>query len=138
MEYVYPVVGLVAGMTLVAASVVVAFAYTPTTTSSVDSAVTAFTGVSLQLGDLLAVSSVTAVGFDLLAGIGVQFSLLVPFATGYLLTHVIAYYSSLQITEVQAQPLDPEFDVRANPLRLATLSIPGALVLLPAVSVVGD
>jgi hypothetical protein len=79
-----------------------------------------------------------AVGFDLLAVAGVRVSLLVPSATGYLLTHVIAYYSSLQITEVQAQPLDPEFDVRANPLRLATLSIPGALVLLPAVSVVGD
>ena len=136
MEYVYPVVGLVAGMALVAASVVVAFAYTPTTTSSVDSAVTAFTGVSLQLGDFLAVSSVTAIVFDLLAGFGVQFSLLVPFATGYLLTHVITYYSSLQITEVQGQPLDPEFDVRTNPLRLATLSIPGALVLMPAASVV--
>ena len=138
MEYIYPIVGLIAGMALVAVSVFAAFVYTPMTSSSVDSAVTAFTGVSLQLGDLLAVSSVTAVGFDLLAGIGVQFSLLVPFATGYLLTHVIAYYSSLQITEVQAQPLDPEFDVRANPLRLATLSIPGALVLLPAASVVGD
>lgn len=138
MEYVYPAIGLVAGMALIAASVFAAFVYTPTTSSSVDSAVTAFTGVSLQLGDFLAVSSVTAIVFDLLAGFGVQFSLLVPFATGYLLTHVIAYYSSLQITEVQGQPLDPEFDVRANPLRLATLSIPGALVLMPAASVVGD
>ena len=77
-----------------------------------------------------------AVGFDLLAVAGVRVSLLVPSATGYLLTHVIVYYSSLQITEVQGQPLDPEFDVRTNPLRLATLSIPGALVLMPAASVV--
>jgi uncharacterized membrane protein len=136
MEYIYPIVGLIAGMALVAVSVFAAFVYTPMTSSSVDSAVTAFTGVSLQLGDFLAVSSVTAIVFDLLAGFGVQFSLLVPFATGYLLTHVITYYSSLQITEVQGQPLDPEFDVRTNPLRLATLSIPGALVLMPAASVV--
>ena len=136
MEYIYPIVGLIARMALVAVSVFAAFVYTPMTSSSVDSAVTAFTGVSLQLGDFLAVSSVTAIVFDLLAGFGVQFSLLVPFATGYLLTHVITYYSSLQITEVQGQPLDPEFDVRTNPLRLATLSIPGALVLMPAASVV--
>jgi hypothetical protein len=67
-----------------------------------------------------------------LAGLGIRFSLLVPFVVGYVLTHVIVYYSSLRITEVQSQPLDPEFDIRENPLQLATLSIPGALLLLPA------
>jgi uncharacterized membrane protein len=132
MEYVYPVAGFVGGMALLATSVFSAFVYTPTTSSTVDSAVTAFTGITLQLGDFLAVSSVTAVSFDVLASFGVRFSLLVPFAVGYLLTHVIVYYSSLRITDVQSQPLDPEFDIRENPLRLATLSIPGALLLLPA------
>jgi uncharacterized membrane protein len=132
MEYVYPVAGFIAGMALVATSVFTAFVYTPTTSSTVDSTITAFTGITLQLGDFLAVSSVTAISFDLLAAFGVRFSLLVPFAVGYLLTHVIVYYSSLRITDVQSQPLDPEFDIRDNPLQLATLSIPGALLLLPA------
>jgi len=45
---------------------------------------------------------------------------------------VIVYYSSLHITDVQSQPLDPEFNIRENPLQLITLSIPGALILLPA------
>ena len=132
MEYVYPIAGFVVGMALIATSVFAAFVYTPTTSSAIDSTVTAFTGITLQLGDFLAVSSVTAVSFDILTAFGIRFSLLVPFAVGYLLTHVIVYYSSLRITGVQSQPLDPEFDIRENPLQLATLSIPGALVLLPA------
>ena len=133
MEYVYPIVGLVAGMALVATSVFTAFIYTPTTASPVDTTITAFTGVTLQIGDFLAVSSATAIVFDLLATqFGVRYSLLVPFALGYILTHVIVYYSSLHITDVQSQPLDPEFNIRENPLQLITLSIPGALILLPA------
>ncbi|MFD1598341.1 hypothetical protein [Halobellus rarus] len=133
MEYAYPIVGFFAGMALVATSVFTAFVYTPTTTSTVDTVITAFTGVTLQVGDFLAVASVTALVFDLLATqFGVQFSLPIPFGVGYLFTHVIIYYSSLRITDVQGQPLDPNFDIRENPLRLATLSIPGALILLPA------
>jgi hypothetical protein len=133
MEYAYPIVGFFAGMALVATSVFTAFVYTPTTTSTVDTVITAFTGVTLQIGDFLAVASTTAIVFDLLATqFGVRFSLVVPFGIGYLLTHVIIYYSSLRITDVQGQPLDPDFDIRENPLRLATLSIPGALILLPA------
>ena len=133
MEYAYPIVGFFAGMALVATSVFTAFVYTPTTTSTVDTVLTAFTGVTLQVGDFLAVASATAIVFDLLATqFGARFSLVVPFGVGYLLTHVIIYYSSLRITDVQGQPLDPDFDIRENPLRLATLSIPGALILLPA------
>jgi len=132
MEYVYPIAGVIAGMTLVTTSVLAAVVYTPMTSSTVDSAITAFTGVTLQLGDFLVVSSVTAVGFDALAAFGTQFSLLVPIAVGFLLTHVVVYYSSLRITDVQSQPLDPEFDLRQNPLRLATLSLPG--VSLPPTS----
>jgi len=132
MEYVYPIAGVIVGMVLVATSVISAFIYTPTTSSAIDSTITAFTGITLQLGDFIAVSSVTAIVFDVLSVFGVRFSLVVPFSVGYLLTHVIAYYSSLQITEVQTQPLDPEFSIRENPLQLATLSIPGALLLLPA------
>ena len=133
MEYVYPILGVIVGMVLIGTSVTTAFVYTPATSSTVDSAITAFTGVTLQLGDLLAVSSVTAVVFDVLATyLGVQFSLLIPFATGYLFTHVIVYYSSLRITDVQSEPMDPDFDIRETPLQVATLSIPGALLLLPA------
>jgi hypothetical protein len=133
MEYVYPIVGVIAGMALIGTSVTTAFVYTPATPSTVDSAITAFTGVTLQIGDLLAVSSATAVVFDVLATyLGVRFSLLVPFAIGYVFTHVIVYYSSLRITDVQSQPMDPDFDIRETPLQLATLSIPGALLLLPA------
>jgi len=133
MEYAYPIVGFLVGMALVATSVFTAFIYTPTTTSLIDTVLTAFTGVTLQVGDFLAVASATAIVFDLLATqFGVRFSLVVPFGVGYLLTHVIIYYSSLRITDVQSQPLDPDFDIRENPLQLATLSIPGALILLPA------
>ncbi|MGQ4555289.1 hypothetical protein [Halobellus sp. GM3] len=133
MEYAYPIVGFFAGMGLVATSVFTAFIYTPTTVSTVDTVITAFTGVTLQVGDFLAVSSATAIVFDLLATqFGVRYSLLVPSAIAYALTHVIVYYSSLRITDVQGQPLDPDFDIRENPLRLATLSIPGALILLPS------
>ena len=133
MEYVYPIVGVIVGMGLVGTSVTTAFVYTPSTSSMIDSTITAFTGITLQLGDLLAVSSVTAIAFDVLATyLGVQFSLLIPFATGYFLTHVIVYYSSLRITDVQNEPMDPDFDIRETPLRVATLSIPGALLLLPA------
>jgi hypothetical protein len=73
-----------------------------------------------------------AVVFDLLTNVGVSYPLEVPFIIGYVLTHVIVYYSSLHITDVQTQPMDPEFDIRDNPLQLLTLSIPGALILLPA------
>lgn len=133
MEYVYPVVGFFSGMVLIATSVFSAFIYTPRGASIVDTALTAFTGVTLQIGDFLAVSSMVAIVFDLLATqFGIQFSLSVPFVIGYVLTHVIIYYSSLRITDVQGQPLDPDFDIRKNPLQLATLSIPGALILLPA------
>ena len=133
MEYAYPIAGLFVGIALVTTSVFTAFVYTRTTTSTIDTALTAFTGVTLQVGDFLAVASATAVVFDLLATqFGVRFSLVVPFGLGYLLTHVIIYYSSLRITDVQSQPLDPDFDFRENPLRLATLSIPGALILLPS------
>jgi hypothetical protein len=133
MEYVYPIVGVIVGMGLVGTSVTTAFVYTPSTSSMIDTTITAFTGITLQLGDLLAVSSVTAIVFDVLATyLGVQFSLLIPFATGYSLTHVIVYYSSLRITDVQNEPMDPDFDIRETPLRVATLSIPGALLLLPA------
>jgi hypothetical protein len=132
MEYAYPVVGLFAGMLLLATSVFSAFIYTPMTASTLDTAITAFTGVTLQIGDFLAVSSVTAIVFDLLATqFGVRYSLLVPTLVAYTLTHVIVYYSSLRITDVQSKPLAPDFDLRENPLRLAPLSIPGALILLP-------
>ncbi|MFB6089466.1 MAG: hypothetical protein ABEJ97_00275 [Halobellus sp.] len=133
MEYAYPIVGFFVGMGLVATSVLTAFMYTPTTSSSLDTAITAFTGVTLHVGDFLAVSSVIAVVFDLLARLfGTTYPLVVPFAVAYGLTHVIVYYSSLHITDVQSQPLDPNFDIRENPLQLVTLSIPGALILLPS------
>ncbi|WP_313685542.1 hypothetical protein [Halobellus marinus] len=116
MEYAYPVVGFIAGMALVATSVFTAFLYTPTTASTVDTAITAFTGATLQIGDFLSVSSVTAIVFDLLATqFGMQYPMLVPFTIAYVATHLIVYYSSLRITDVQGEPLDPDFDIRENP-----------------------
>ena len=132
MEYAYPIAGLLTGMALLATSVFSAFIYTPTTASTLDTVITAFTGVTLQIGDFLAVSSATAIVFNLLATqFGIRYSILVPTVIAYSLTHVIVYYSSLRITDVQGEPLDPDFDIREHPLRLATLSIPGALILLP-------
>lgn len=131
MEYVYPIVGLVAGACLVGLSVATAFVYTPYTTSLIDSAVTAFTGVSLQIGDFVAVSSVTAILFDVLASqFGVRYPIIVPCVFAYVITHVVVYYSCLRITDLQSQPLDPDFDIRQNPMKLMALSIPGALILL--------
>jgi hypothetical protein len=133
MEYVYPLAGVLVGMALVATSVTMAFLYTPSAPSPADTVITAFTGITLQIGDLLAVSSITAIVFDVLATyLGISFSLLAPLAVGYLCTHVIVYYSSLRLTDVQSEPLDPEFDIRETPLQLVTMSIPGALLLLPA------
>ncbi|SFR59299.1 hypothetical protein [Halogeometricum limi] len=131
MEYVYPVSGLFLGAFLVAVSVFTAFVYTPYTSSTVDSLVTAFTGVTLQLGDFVAVSSATAILFDVLAThLGLTYPLIVPFLFGYVVTHVTVYYSCLRITDVQSEPLDPDVDIRQNPLKLVALSIPGALILL--------
>lgn len=131
MEYVYPMGGLFLGAGLVAVSVFTAFVYTPYTSSRVDSLVTAFTGVTLQVGDFVAVASATAILFDVLARqLGLTYPLAVPFLFGYVVTHVTVYYSCLRITDVQSEPLDPDVDIRQNPLKLAALSIPGALILL--------
>lgn len=131
MEYVYPVGGLFLGASLVAVSVFTAFVYTPYTSSTVDSIVTAFTGVTLQIGDFVAVSSATAIVFDVLATyLGLRYPLVVPFLFGYVVTHITVYYSCLRITDVQSEPLDPSVDLRKNPLKLVALSIPGALILL--------
>lgn len=131
MEYVYPVGGLFLGVGLVAVSVFTAFVYTPYTSSRIDSLVTAFTGVTLQVGDFVAVASATAILFDLLATqVGLTYPLVVPFLFGYVVTHVTVYYSCLRITDVQSEPLDPDVNIRQNPLKLVALSIPGALILL--------
>ncbi|ELZ34939.1 hypothetical protein C474_01222 [Halogeometricum pallidum JCM 14848] len=131
MEYVYPVGGLFLGVGLVAASVFTAFVYTPYTSSRIDSLVTAFTGVTLQVGDFVAVASATAILFDLLATqVGLTYPLVVPFLFGYVVTHITVYYSCLRITDVQSEPLDPDVNIRQNPLKLVALSIPGALILL--------
>jgi len=133
MEYAYPIIGFFGGMILIATSVFLAFIYTPTTSSILDTVITALTGMTLQIGDFLTVSAIVAIVFDLLSTqFGVQFALAVPFVVGYILTHVIIYYSSLRITDVQSEPMDPNFDIRKHPLQLITLSIPGALILLPA------
>lgn len=131
MEYAYPVAGLVVGALLVGVSVATAFVYTPYTTSLLDTAVTALTGVTLQIGDFVAVSSATAVLFDVFATqFGVRYPIVVPCAFAYVLTHLVVYYSSLRITDLQSRPVDPDLDVRKNPMKLLALSIPGALVLL--------
>jgi hypothetical protein len=67
MEYLYLMAGLAAGTTLVALAVLSAVVYTPYGYSLFDTAATAFTGSTLQVGNLLVVAAVTALCFDFLA-----------------------------------------------------------------------
>jgi hypothetical protein len=109
MEHLYLVGGLALGTTLVALGVLSAVVYTPYGYSLFDTAVTAFTGSTLQVGNLLVVAAVTALAFDVLASaFDVQFSMLVPTAAGYLVFHLLVYRSSIAVTSLQGTPVDPD------------------------------
>lgn len=128
MEYLYVYLALGFGITLSVAGVLTAVVYTPYGYSLLDTAITAFTGASLQVGNLFVVSSLTAVAFDLLASFaGVDLPVLVPTAVGYLAFHAALYRSSIAVTALQATPYDPETALSAPHLRLFSSAVPNLL-----------
>ena len=114
MEYLYVFGGLSTGLLLVSVSVACASLYTPYTKSGFDILFTAFTGSSLQVGNLLIVSALTAVVFDLLASVaGFRVDLVVPMLFAYAVVHVAAHRASLKISDLMKRPLNPEFSLDA-------------------------
>jgi hypothetical protein len=121
MESAFAVVALPVGLVLVAVSVVTAALYTPYTTSRVDTAVTAFIGVSLQLGSLVATSSTVLFVFGSLGFAGLEVPLLVQVVLAYAASHLTIYVACLKVTSLQERPLDPGVVLQSGPLRLLGL-----------------
>ena len=114
MEYLYVFGGLSAGVVLVSVSVACASLYTPYTKSTFDTLFTAFTGSSLQAGNLLVVSALTALVFDLLASVaGVRVSVFVPVVLAYAVVHVTAHRASVRVSDLMKRPLNPDFSFDA-------------------------
>ena len=112
MEYLYVFGGLSAGLFLVSVSVACASLYTPYTKSGFDTLFTAFTGSSLQVGNLLTVSALTALLFDLLASVaGFTVPLLVPVLFAYAVVHVASHRASLEISDRMKRPLNPNISL---------------------------
>ena len=112
MEYLYVFAGLSAGLVLVSVSVACASLYTPYTKSTFDTLFTAFTGSSLQVGNLLVVSALTALMFDLLASVaGFRVDIFVPVLFAYGVIHVAAHRVSLKLCDLMTRPLDPDFSL---------------------------
>jgi hypothetical protein len=125
MEHLYLVGGLALGTTLVALGVLSAVVYTPYGYSLLDTAVTAFTGSTLQVGNLFVVAAVTALSFDFLASaFDVQFSMLVPATAGYLVFHLLVYRSSIAVTSLQGTPVDPDVVLSRDHLASFLPSLP--------------
>jgi hypothetical protein len=118
MESAFAVVALPVGLVLVAVSVITAALYTPYTTSRVDTAITAFIGVTLQLGSLIATSSAVLFVFGSLGFAGLEVPLLVQVVLAYAASHVTIYVACLKVTSLQERPLDPGVVLQSGPLRL--------------------
>jgi hypothetical protein len=118
MESAFAVVALPVGLVLVAVSVVTAALYTPYTTSRVDTAITAFIGVTLQLGSLIATSSAVLFVFGSLGFAGFEVPLLVQVVLAYAASHLTIYVACLKVTSLQERPLDPGVVLQSGPLRL--------------------
>lgn len=121
MESAFAVVALPVGLVLVAVSAVTAALYTPYTTSRVDTAITAFIGVSLQLGSLVATSSTVLFVFGSLDLAGFEVPLLVQVVLAYAASHLTIYIACLKVTSLQERPLDPGVVLQSGPLRLLGL-----------------
>ncbi|MFC7202005.1 hypothetical protein ACFQJC_00625 [Haloferax namakaokahaiae] len=130
MEYVYAVTVLIAGLLLGAVAVVTALTYTPYGASTFDTAITALTGITLQLGNLLSISALCAFLFEGLTMAGIHYPIIVPATFAYVVTHITVYYSCLRITDLQAEPLDPDIVIKHNPFRALVLGVPGSLLLI--------
>lgn len=120
MAFVVASLALVVGLSLLSVSVASAALYTPFTGSLVDTLMTAFTGVTLQLGIAVAVSASTALVFELLALGNVTAPVVVPVVVAYAATHGAIYVASVRITDVQETPFDPDAVRRFGPLRFLT------------------
>ena len=117
MQTAFAVVALPVGLVLVAVSVVTAALYTPYTTSRVDTAITAFIGVTLQLGSLVATSAAVLFVFGSLGIAGLEIPLLVQVVLAYAASHLTIYVACLKVTSLQERPLDPGVVLQSGPLR---------------------
>lgn len=118
MQSAFAVVALPVGLVLVTVSVASAALYTPYTTSRVDTAITAFIGVTLQLGSLVATSSAVLFVFGMLKLAGLAVPLLVQVVLAYAASHLTIYVACLKVTALQERPLDPDVVLQSGPLKL--------------------
>ena len=126
MEYLYVIAALTVGLLLVAVGVATAAVYTPYAYSLVDTTITALTGASLQVGNLLVVSAITAISFDVLAAAAdVNVPFLIPAALGYAIFHLTMYRSSLAVTALQGTPFDPNAPLPDRHRRVLSAIAPG-------------
>lgn len=117
MQSAFAVVALPVGLVLVTVSVVTAALYTPYTTSRIDTTITAFIGVTLQLGSLVATSSAVLFVFGLLEFAGLAVPLLVQVVLAYAASHLTIYVACLKVTTLQERPLDPDVVLQSGPLQ---------------------
>lgn len=117
MQSAFAVVALPVGLVLVTVSVATAALYTPYTTSRVDTTITAFIGVTLQLGSLVATSSAVLFVFGLLELAGLAVPLLVQVVLAYAASHLTIYVACLKVTTLQERPLDPDVVLQSGPLQ---------------------
>lgn len=125
MEYLYVYLALGVGVALTAVGVFTAVVYTPYGYSTLDTVITAFTGATLQVGNLLIVSALTAIAFDVLAAqAGVDLPFFVPTVIGYVVFHLALYRSSTAVTALQGTPYDPDRALSAPHVRLLASALP--------------
>lgn len=120
MQSAFAVIALPVGLVLVAVSVVTAALYTPYTTSRIDTTITAFIGVTLQLGSLVATSSAVLFVFGTLEIVGLAVPLLAQVVLAYAASHLTIYVACLKVTELQERPLDPDVVLQSGPLRFVS------------------
>ena len=117
MQSALAIVALPVGLLLIAVSVVTAGLYTPYTTSRIDTTITAFIGVTLQLGSLVATSSAVLFMFGSLGIAGFKVPVLVQVVLAYAASHLTIYVACLKITDLQERPLDPSVVLSSGPFR---------------------
>lgn len=117
MQSAFAVIALPVGLVLVTVSVVTAALYTPYTTSRIDTTITAFIGVTLQLGSLVATSSAVLFVFGLVELAGLDVPLLVQVVLAYAASHLTIYVACLKVTTLQERPMDPGVVLQSGPLK---------------------
>lgn len=118
MNYLYTLLGLLLGTTLVSLGILFAAIYTPAGYTRLDTAMTVLTGACLQVGNLTFVATTTALLFDLLSNVvGLRYPVVVPAVVGYVVFHLLLYRSSVSVTRIQETPLDPTVVLSREGLR---------------------